>query len=152
MPYFPEVNALQGADRTNIVLYAFIGAIVLISLVGFASAYISSRNLINDQFDSGTLKVTCSGCSGVQKGSYQFSGSYSINLVAIVHISGNGTQSYMISRSPGNRWIVSWGVNKNTEAGTLEVKFTLSNGTIVFDQTTDSPYSSIVGIWSYTAQ
>jgi len=132
----------------DLVSLIFVGAILFLYLLGFAWAYISAQSIVRDQFRSGTLEVVCSNCSGGERSSSQFSGFYAINFETVVSISGNGTRVYAFDRGTSAQWTVSWELQKNTVLGTLETKFTLSNGTVEFDRNTNLPYGSIIGSWN----
>jgi len=105
----------------------------LSSAVATTSSSLSSK-LVN----SGTLVVFCTSCSGNNPSNYQWSGSIDNSATSATY-DGNGTQTYMLQRGSNTIWIVSWAIQKSTIGGTLELKFTLDNGTTVFDQNTTLP-------------
>jgi len=109
----------------------------------------NSSTSSNPSVNNGTLLVSCVNCSGGQVGSSQFIGDFGSTSNS-KSIDGNGTASYTMTRGSDPIWIVSWMFDKSTVDGMLSVRFTLDNGTMMYNENTTASYGAVSGSFVYS--
>jgi|SRR5579875_2433331 len=120
-----------------------IGAVMIFVFLGAVGSHAAQTANVQ----SATILVTCSGCSSGIIGSSQFSGAVDNNN-AQVTLDGNNSLSYHVSRDGNSFWVFSWTFQKSTSDGTLDIRVTLDNGQVAFDNSTSAAYGVVSGSWS----